>query len=203
MSTATLLICATWLRSATLTARASTAGSSGRLPAGRVRRHVRRLIDVRASARKGPPIATPCGRTLFFNLARAITAIAVAGLAPTGSTAARAQAVAPADEREPTTSARRIGTSAPPPCVVVDIAGHRAGHLDCATQRLTEAARDAQRQAETARDVQVSGAGSPDVEVGVASRSGTRLRLGPAFGTSVRRPVAPPSVNPNAFGRRQ
>jgi hypothetical protein len=202
MSTVTLLICATWLRSATLTARATMPDPSGPLPAGRVRHHRRRSSALRATARKGPPIATPYGRTLFFTLAKAVTAIAVVGLAPAGSTAARAQDAPAARGREPAASDRTIGAAAPPPCVVVDIAGHRAGHLDCATQRLTEAAREAQRQAGAARDVQVSGAGSPDVQVGVASQSGTRLRLGPAFGSSVRRPAAPPPVNPNAFGRR-
>ncbi|MCG2842566.1 hypothetical protein L6Q21_16445 [Sandaracinobacter sp. RS1-74] len=88
------------------------------------------------------------------------------------------------------------------PCVVVDIAGERAGHLDCATQALTEAARIAQREAQASRDVSVAQAGSPDLEVGVASRSGTRLRLRENFGVSIRPPAVSAPVSTNPMGRR-
>jgi len=97
----------------------------------------------------------------------------------------------------------RIGGTAPQPCVVVDIAGHRAGHLDCATQVLGEAARIARRDAEAARDVSVAQAGSPDVRVGVASRAGTRLRLRENFGVSIRPPAAPTPVFTNPTGPRR
>lgn len=98
---------------------------------------------------------------------------------------------------------RTIGGSGPAPCVQVDIAGHRAGHLDCATQALGDAAETAQRQAQAARDVSVAGAGSPDVEVGVASRAGTRLRLRENFGVSIRPPQTPPPVFNNPTGPRR
>ncbi|MBN9505342.1 MAG: hypothetical protein J0I69_04880 [Altererythrobacter sp.] len=88
------------------------------------------------------------------------------------------------------------------PCVQVEIAGHRAGHLECATQALNEAARIARRDAEAARDLTVAQAGSPDLEVGVASRSGTRLRLRENFGVSIRPPAVSPPVATNPMGRR-
>lgn len=97
----------------------------------------------------------------------------------------------------------RIGGSPPQPCIEVDIAGHRAGHLDCASQALEEAARIARRQAETARDVSVAHAGSPDVQVGVAIRAGTRLRLRENFGISVRPPAVAPPAYPAPMGPRR
>lgn len=91
----------------------------------------------------------------------------------------------------------RIGGPAPGPCVVVDIAGHRAGHLDCATDRLQAAADSAQAQTRAAIDTPVIGAGSPDIQTGVANQTATRLRMGNALGNSVHpqrpnRPVYPP-----------
>lgn len=89
----------------------------------------------------------------------------------------------------------RIGGKAPQgPCVIVDIAGERAGHLDCATQRLTEAARIAQDQARAGIDAPVPQAGSPDVQLGVANQTATRLRMGNALGRSVHpeRPASRP-----------
>lgn len=105
-------------------------------------------------------------------------------------------------EADPEASVR-IGGKPPAtgPCVVVDIQGHRAGHLDCATQALQDAADVARRDADAARDVSVAGAGSPDVEVGVASRAGTRLRLRENFGKSVRPPAVPTPVYTNPMGR--
>lgn len=90
---------------------------------------------------------------------------------------------------------RRIGGDPiPEPCIVVDIAGHTAGHLDCATLRLQEAANLAQSEARAGIDAPVPRAGSPDTEVGVAHEAATRLRMGSALGHSVtpERPVRPP-----------
>lgn len=94
-------------------------------------------------------------------------------------------------------SAPRIGGPAPGPCVTVDIAGHRAGHLECATDRLQAAADTAQAQTRSAIDTPVVGAGSPDIQTGVANQTATRLRMGNALGRSVHpqrptRPVTPP-----------
>lgn len=91
----------------------------------------------------------------------------------------------------------RIGGPAPGPCVTVDIAGHRAGHLECATDRLQAAADTAQAQTRSAIDTPVIGAGSPDVQTGVANQTATRQRMGNTFGTSVHpqrpnRPILPP-----------
>lgn len=98
--------------------------------------------------------------------------------------------------------ASRIGGKPPEgPCVQVDIAGHRAGHLDCASQALQEAGRIAQAQARAAIDTPVAGAGSPDTEVGVASLPGTRLRMGRNLGRSVypdRPNRAPPPTRPGS-----
>lgn len=98
--------------------------------------------------------------------------------------------------------ASRIGGKPPEgPCVQVDIAGHRAGHLDCASQALQEAGRIAQRQARAGLEAPVAGAGSSDTEVGVASLPGTRLRMGRNLGRSVypdRPNRAPPPTRPGA-----
>jgi hypothetical protein len=95
----------------------------------------------------------------------------------------------------------RIGGAAPGPCVTVEIAGDRAGHLDCASERLQEAARTAQAQART--QIGVPDATSPDVATGVASQTATRQRMGSAFGVSVQpqRPNRPPPL-PRPGGRR-
>lgn len=219
MSTATLLFVSTWLRGHARADRqwrpVPSASLSGR---GRSSRGAAMLLRAylpdnvrRSSAGDRAPRSLPPRRAdgplacagVRFTLSRT-RVLFLAGLMITGSAfgVARAQEVPAAAAEAPPPASRTIGGAPPEPCVVVDIAGHRAGHLDCATQALTEAARDARRQADAARDIEVSGAGSPDVQVGVASRAGTRLRLGPAFGTGVTRPAAPPPVNPNAFGRR-
>ncbi|SNS69430.1 hypothetical protein SAMN06295912_112112 [Sphingomonas laterariae] len=83
------------------------------------------------------------------------------------------------------TQSGRIGGPAPGPCVTVDIAGHRAGHLECATDRLQAAAETAQAQTRSAIETPVIGAGSPDVQTGVANQTATRQRMGNTFGTSV------------------
>ncbi|MGL3823099.1 hypothetical protein [Sphingopyxis sp. R3-92] len=98
---------------------------------------------------------------------------------------------APQDEQ-------RIGGGAPQgPCVIIDIAGERAGHLDCATRKLTDAARIAQNEARAGIDAPIPQAGSPDARVGVVNQTAARLRMGSGFGTSVHseRPVSrPPRV---------
>ena len=98
---------------------------------------------------------------------------------------------------------RQVGGDAvPAPCVIVDIAGHRAGHLDCASQRLEEAARSAQAQARSAIDTPVLSATSSDVRTGVANQTATRQRMGNTFGSSVhpQRPNRPPPI-PRPGGR--
>lgn len=99
----------------------------------------------------------------------------------------------------------RIGgrPSASGPCVTVDIAGHRAGYLECSTLQLQDAARAAQAEARAGIDAPVAGAGSPDVRIGVANETATRLRMGDAFGRSVhsQRP-GPPAPMPRAGGPR-
>jgi hypothetical protein len=77
----------------------------------------------------------------------------------------------------PQSASRTIGGNAPTgPCVIVDIAGDRAGHLDCATQRLQDAARTAQSEARAAIDAPVIGAGSP------MSRRGSPMKAPPVCG---------------------
>jgi len=100
-------------------------------------------------------------------------------------------------------SPRTIAGSGPGPCVQVDIAGHRAGHLECASQRLEQAARVARKEAQAGRDIVIPQAGSSDVQVGVASRSATRLRLRENFGVSIRPPaVGAPVFTPPTGPRR-
>lgn len=91
--------------------------------------------------------------------------------------------------------------SSPPLCIEVDIAGHRAGHLDCATQAIEKAVRDTHRRLRAEGNLSVAKSGSPDPRTGVASRAGTRLRLRENFGTSVRPPAVPMPAYANAPGR--
>ena len=79
----------------------------------------------------------------------------------------------------------RITASTPEVCVQVDVAGYRAGHLDCAAQALQQAARMAQVRARAGMETSVPQAGAPDPAVGVASLTGARLRMGDALGASV------------------
>lgn len=116
-----------------------------------------------------------------------------------GAQPAAEQSTAPAEAAPEAGRPRTIGgTPTQGPCVIVDIAGHRAGHLDCATQRLEEAARIAQEQARAGIDAPVPRAGSPDVQLGVANQTATRLRMGNALGRSVHpeRPASRPPRGP-------
>lgn len=98
----------------------------------------------------------------------------------------------------------KIGGGEPPAsCVVVEIDGYRSGHLECVSQKLTDAARTAQRDAGAQAAVKVPEAGSPDVEVGVASRSGASLRMGNALGHSVHPQRPGVSIPPPNLGPRQ
>lgn len=93
------------------------------------------------------------------------------------------------------------GETAPQPCVQVDVGGYRAGHLDCASQRLEAAARIAQAQARSAIETPVIDATSPDVQTGVANQAATRLRMGNALGNSVhpQRPNRPAPMPRGGF----
>lgn len=104
-----------------------------------------------------------------------------------------AHAQAPAHTHDPDRRADQVtvGGTPPGPCVAVYIAGHRAGEVECASDRLQRAARVAQAQAQGPLQTPVAKAGSPDVTVGVSSLSGTRLRMGNALGKSVH-PQRPP-----------
>lgn len=160
------------------------------------------------------PLACADTRFPFPRIRTLITAslaFILAPLLPTQSAAARQEgerktdnapmliltpAVVEADRQAEPKPARRIG-GAPgaSPCVIVDIAGHKAGHLDCATDRLQAAADTAQSQARAGIDAPVVGAGSPDIQTGVAHQGATRLRMGDALGRSVhseRPPSRPP-----------
>ncbi|ATQ44564.1 hypothetical protein [Caulobacter mirabilis] len=82
-------------------------------------------------------------------------------------------------------------------CVQVEVAGSRAGHLDCAAATLQEAGRLAQSRARAAFDSPVVGVRSPDIAKGVASQAALRQRLGSNFGRSPYpqrpdRPTPPP-----------
>jgi hypothetical protein len=186
-------------------------GPAGNMPP-RATLPVRRLIS---------PLACAGARSVSFPRARVLVSagllsIAALGMSGAGARAQQAEPNTPQlpamtlppvrveAKAEPDGTATRIGGKPAhnAPCVQVDIAGYRAGHLDCATQRLEEAARIARRDADAARDVSVAQAGSPDVQVGVASRAGTRLRLRENFGVSIRPPVVTTSMPTNTMGRR-
>lgn len=86
-------------------------------------------------------------------------------------------------------------------CVVVEVGGTRSGDLECAAQRVEQAARIARAQADAIRNLSVVRAGSSDVRVGISSLSGTRLRMGGNLGVSVR-PARPAAVPVNPMGRQ-
>lgn len=189
MSTAPLLICSAWLRNVDVRPAALRRRSPGRPWAGRSLLTRRMLVPGAGRKRLKPAV--------WF---------LAAGLCLTGSIRGRAQEVAsdvldlppavvtaPASG-PPTSPSRTIAGSGPSPCVRVDIAGHRAGHLECASRELEAAARVARRDSDAARNIPLPEAGSPDVQLGIASRAGTRLRLRGNFGKSVRPPAAPPPV---------
>ena len=172
---ARLLLAAAWLKPVPkgLGAQAARAGGEGRLDLAPTRSGSRRFRD-RAGAAGPPDVSTVVRRVPILTLG----ACAVVALAALWLTPVQAQTVqAPA-------STARVG-GPPGPCVQVDVAGHRAGHLDCAAEALREAARSAQIQARSGIDTPVPQAGSPDVTVGVSSLSGSRLRMGNALGVSV------------------
>jgi hypothetical protein len=159
--------------------------------------------DVVPSTGKGARLLPLSVRAGLLTVTMVLTAIvADQARAQAVSETEAADIVLPPINVQTEAASRMIGGPPPGPCVEVDIAGHRAGHLDCATRALTEAARDARREAVAARDVSVAGAGSPDVQVGVASRAGARLRLRENFGISIRPPAAPPPVYSNPLGRK-
>lgn len=178
MSTATLLFCATWLRNVQRRSRAVRTDPPGFIPLpGRVR-----------------------GRASRYGMAAVMLVLSctLAGAASAQDARAASERIAPpvnAEAQAPVVGGAPAGVQ---PCVEVDIAGHRAGHLDCASQRLEAAARVAQSQARAAIDTPVIGAGSPDIQTGVASQSATRQRLGTNYGVSVRpqRPAPPAFSTP-------
>lgn len=120
--------------------------------------------------------------------------------APTGSAPAGTVPATPAGvpAATPPGTPQRVGSvlRVDGPCVIVDIAGHRAGYLDCAAWKLQAAARTA--QAQTRGGLDVTDARSPDTSTGVASQTATRERMGNAFGVSVhpQRPVAGSTTGP-------
>ena len=191
MSTATLRYSVAWIRDHHREVRAGASWRHERVPP--------------RPAGAGPSGSSLIGRTCTGGFAMGML------LTVTASDPAAAQAVPDPEAPEivlPTLPVEagpsaRIGSERQnnEPCVVVDIAGHRAGYLDCASAALSEAARIARLEAQALRDISVVQAGSPDVQVGVASRSATRLRLRENFGVSVRPPAMPAPVYTSSKGR--
>lgn len=100
--------------------------------------------------------------------------------------------------------ARRIGAPPTPDlCIQVDIAGYRAGHVDCAAQSLEAAAKAAQQRARARPDMTAPDARSADVVTGVANRTATRQRMGNTFGVSVRPQRPQPPVFAPPLGSRR
>lgn len=157
---------------------------------------------LRRAAAAGSPDTLFIGRASLALASFATLFLAGSALAQTAETSAEAPPLVieldPAEVRAP--APQRIG-SGPQPCVIVDIAGTRAGHLDCATDRLQEAARAAQAESRAGLEAPTPGAGSPDVQVGVAHETATRLRMGDALGRSVH-PERPNSRPPSTRGPR-
>lgn len=77
------------------------------------------------------------------------------------------------------------------PCVIVDIAGDRAGHLECATGDLAATAQATRRLNESARAIADKAAPAGDVARGVANTAATRLRQQSHEGQGVPFPANP------------
>jgi hypothetical protein len=136
------------------------------------------------SSTAGRAAAPRAGRRHFAACRRASAIWPFAALAVLAVSSASSPALAQAGGGAERDESGLAGDGkAPKRCVIVEIAGHRSGHLDCASQRLQDAARIARDQAR--RTIEVPQTGSPDVTVGVSSLSGTRLRMGNALGHSV------------------
>lgn len=187
MSTSTLLLCATWLRQSSHGRSAWTAPPDFTpfLGRGRVPRSVGHSLTVLSA--------------IPFLSGSAALAQDRADRRPSIDLA---RAEVRADPPPPANPPVRIGGTPPAPCVQVDIAGYRVGHLDCASQALQAAARVAQAQAGSGFDPPVIEAGSPDVRVGVSSLSGSRLRMGNALGNSVHPQRPSRATSPPRPGRR-
>ncbi len=84
------------------------------------------------------------------------------------------------------------------PCVMVDVAGQKAGDLDCANQALSSAVHRAQAASQPNLDVPTIGS-SPSA-LGEANVAATRERLGSAFGVSVN-PQRPDATYAPPLGR--
>ena len=148
----------------------------------------------------------PAGRTGL------VLALVAATLAMAQAASAQSDTQAPTQSGQsgpPPTATAPAGTiGGPPPvaaemCVEVDIAGYKAGHLDCATQRLRAATREAQERAPNAESFDVPSARSADVVTGVANQTATRQRMGNQFGVGVRPQRPPPPVyGPSPMGPR-
>lgn len=151
------------------------------------------VLGSRQFLRSAPP-SFPSGLRL---VGRDFIRLVLTGMALAAPVAASAQAVTV--NPRVTAAAQTSSSDVPPvstgPCVQVDVGGYRAGHLDCAAQRLQAAVLQSQAQARAGIDVPTAGA--PDVHLGVASQSGASLRLGPNLGVSAQawrpdRPTTPP-----------
>lgn len=209
MSTATLLLLATRLRQTAqsdgyrhpVSARSSIGGSrTGRGAAAMIHaiQHIKagRKPFATLLCRRFHPLAfagacSPFSGARVFAAARLVALLAFA--LPLQTVVAQQSGEVDAQPED----TRRIGGAPPGPCVQVDIAGHRSGHLNCATGRLQAAANSAQTQARAGIDAPVIGAGSPDIQTGIAHEGATRLRMGNALGRSIyperpNRPIAPP-----------
>ena len=138
-----------------------------------------------ACGRTDPPL-TPSGRGRPGGVARLMLWLAAA----TGTPAMAGQD----DKPQPPASPGAL-------CVVVEVGGTRSGDLECAAQRVAQAARIARAQADAIRNLSAVRAGSPDVRVGVSSLSGSRLRMGGNLGVSIR-PARPVAVPVNPMGRQ-
>lgn len=80
------------------------------------------------------------------------------------------------------------------PCVIVDVAGKRAGALTCANRRLDAAVRLERARAMAAPRLKLpASVQNAPTAIGVATPAAARLRLGRNYGTSTRpfRPTLP------------
>lgn len=158
--------------------------------------------DLFVAAGKFPLPAGRIGLAAVLLAASLATAPAVSAQSGASTPSASGQSGDP-----PSTAASTGTIGGSPPvaaemCVEVDIAGYKAGHLDCATRRLRAATREAQERAPNAESFDVPGARSADVVTGVANQTATRQRMGNQFGVGVRPQRPPPPVFAPPIGRK-